>query len=99
MLFLAQRNFEGLRGQGLAKTMLKVLVASTLMALAVHMASEQLSHIVPPTSLGGELLLVGGAGGIGLVTYGLLVWLLQVEEIGRLRELTVGRWLARLRTR
>lgn len=98
MLFLAQRNFEGLRGQDLSKTVLKVLVASALMALAVYLTRGQLSQRVPATSLWGELLVVGGAGGMGLVTYGLLVWLLQVEEMRRLRELSLGRWFARLRT-
>ncbi len=95
MLFLTHRHFDGLRGQGLAQTTLKVLVASGLTGFVVYLM-RQLTGLVASTSLWGELLIVGGAAGLGLISYAVLASLLRVEEIRLIRELVLSRWVSKL---
>ena len=95
MLFLTHRHFDGLRGQGLAQTSLKVLVASGLTGFVVYLM-RQLTGLVASTSLWGELLIVGGAAGLGLISYAVLASLLRVEEIRLIRELVLSRWASKL---
>jgi len=95
MLFLTHRHFDGLRGQGLAQTTLKVLVASGLTGFVVYLM-RQLTGLVASTSLWGELLIVGGAAGLGLISYAVLASLLRVEEIRLIRELVLSRWASKL---
>ncbi len=95
MLFLTHRHFDGLRGQGLAQTTLKVLVASGLTGFVVYLI-RQLTGLVASTSLWGELLIVGGAAGLGLISYAVLASLLRVEEIRLIRELVLSRWASKL---
>jgi putative peptidoglycan lipid II flippase len=90
MLLLTHRHFDGLSGQRLAQTALRVLVASGLTGIVVYLTSR-LVGIVAAASLWGELLVVGGAGGLGLISYAFLAWLLRLEEIGRMRELALSR--------
>jgi putative peptidoglycan lipid II flippase len=92
MLFLAHRHFDGLRGQRLAQTILRVLIASGLTGFLVYLSVQQLGDVVASIPLWGELLIVGGAGGLGLIAYTLLVWLLRVEETRRMRKLFSDRW-------
>jgi len=91
MLLLTQRHFDGLRGQGLGQTILKVLVASGLMGFVVYLSVRWLAGVVASGSLWSELLVVGGAGGLGLIAYVLLAWLLRVGEIRVIRELALSR--------
>ncbi len=95
MLFLTHRHFDGLRGQGLAQTAMKVLVASGLMALVVYMM-RQLTGLIASASLWGELLIVGGTGGLGVISYPLLASLLRVEEIRLMRESVLSRLVSKL---
>ncbi len=96
MLYLAHRSFDGLRGQGLARTALKVLVASALTGCVVYLSVPYLASIAGPGSLWGEPLIVAGAAGLGVSCYALLVWALRVEEITQIRELITPRWVARM---
>lgn len=99
MLLFTHRHFDGLRGQALSTTALKVLVASLVTGLVVQLSLLQLTTMVPSSSLWGELLVVGGSGGLGLVTYGFLVCSLRIEGVGRMRELALSTWLGGLRSR
>lgn len=90
MLLVTQRHFNGLQGQGLPKTVLKVLFASVLTGFVIHFAVVQLTGMVTSSSLWSELVIVVGAGGLGLLGYGLLVWVLRVEDFSRLRELVLS---------
>ncbi len=90
MLFLVHRHFDGVRGQGLVRTLLKVLVASGATGFIVYLTA-QLAGPVAPASLWGEVLIVGGAGALGLGIYALLVWLLRVEEAALILELGLSR--------
>jgi putative peptidoglycan lipid II flippase len=92
MLILTHRHFDGLRGQRLMQTILRVLFASALTGFVVHLSVKQLGDAVASIPLWSELLIVGGAGGLGLIAYTLLVLLLRVEETRQIRKLVLGRW-------
>jgi putative peptidoglycan lipid II flippase len=80
MLWLLSRRMGGLRGQGVMAVTVKALVASALMGLVVYGALSALEGSLDGAGTLRELALVAGAGGAGLVAYGLAVTLLRVEE-------------------
>jgi putative peptidoglycan lipid II flippase len=84
MLVLARLRLGGLGGHGLWALALKAALASLVMALAAWGVMRVLMRVAPAGWLG-NLLIVGGAGGVGLAIYGLLVWLFKFEEIHLLR--------------
>ncbi len=94
MLILLRRNMGGLSGHSVWGLALKAAVASAVMGGAVHVAAEVVAQIVP-AGLIGEALLVGGGGLAGAVIYGVLAFLLRVEEVGLLGQ-AVLEWGRRL---
>ncbi len=98
MLYLAHRHFDGLRGQALMQTALKVLLASVLTGALLYLSLPLLARIAARVSVWGELLVVAGAGFLGLVSYAFLVWALRVEGVGQVWELISKGWAARLRS-
>jgi len=98
MLYLAHRHFDGLRGQALTLTAFKVLVASGLTGAVVYLSLPLLDGIATHVSVWGELLIVLGAGALGLASYAVLVWALRVEEIGQIRELITTAWSTGVRS-
>ncbi len=80
MLVLAWTRFDGLGGHGLWSLALRATVASLVMAPATWEAMRILTAVVPPGMMG-RVLVVGGAGGVGIVAYGLLALLLRMEEL------------------
>jgi putative peptidoglycan lipid II flippase len=94
MLALAWRRLGGLGGHGLWSLALKAAFASLVMAVAVWGVMQSLAQVVLPGWFG-NLLIVGGGGGLGAALYGLLVWLFKFEEVHLLR-VTVRDALRRL---
>ncbi|HHH42283.1 MAG TPA: murein biosynthesis integral membrane protein MurJ, partial [Chloroflexi bacterium] len=94
MLALTRRRLGGLEGRSLWGLTLKATLASLAMGGAVWGVARALAGVAP-AGLAGELLVVGGAGGTGLVVYGLLALALRMEEI-RLLRLALTDGLARL---
>lgn len=84
MLVLAQVRLGGLRGHGLWSLAAKATLASLVMALAAWGVMYALTQVALDGWLG-NLLIVSGAGGVGVAVYGLLVWLFKFEEIHLLR--------------
>jgi putative peptidoglycan lipid II flippase len=84
MLVLARRTLGGLGDHGLWALVGRATLATLLMALVTWGGAWALSAVGLP-GLPGELLVVGGAGGLGLVIYGLLALALGVKELGMLR--------------
>jgi putative peptidoglycan lipid II flippase len=80
MLWLLNRRMGGLRGQGVLAVTVKALAASAPMGLVVYGALAALEGLPGGAGTLHELALVAGAGGAGLVAYGLGVTLLRVEE-------------------
>lgn len=94
MLVLAHRRLGLLRGQGLILALGKALLAATVMALMAYGAARGLEAFVGGGLLG-ETLIVVGAGGVGFLTYTLLILVLRSEEAGLVIELVRGVWQGR----
>ncbi|MBU0704472.1 MAG: murein biosynthesis integral membrane protein MurJ [Chloroflexi bacterium] len=84
MLALTRRRLGGLGDHGLWPLVLKATLGSLVMAAATWIVMRGLAAVSPPGLLG-ELLVVGGAGTVGMAVYGLLALALQIEEIHLLR--------------
>ncbi|MBN1811256.1 MAG: murein biosynthesis integral membrane protein MurJ [Anaerolineae bacterium] len=84
MLVLARLRLGGLGGHGLWTLAVKATLASLVMALAAWGAMHALAQVALDGWLG-NLLIVGGAGSVGLAIYGFSVWLFKFEEIDLLR--------------
>ncbi len=94
MLALARHRMGGLEGRKLLGLTLKAVLAALVMGAAVAGLVHLLSGVAP-AGLAGELLVVGGAGGVGVLAYGLLALGLRMEEVHLLR-LALADGLARL---
>ncbi len=81
MLFLLRRRIGGLGGRGLRKTVFTAVSLSAIMGVVVHLLVLALGGILSPGTLG-ELLLVAVPGLAGLGVYGLLAFLVGMDEIG-----------------
>ena len=84
MLVLIRRRLGRLDDRGLWSLVLKSTLASLVMAAITWGVLRVLAGLVPPGLLG-ELLIVGGAGGVGVALYGLLALVLGLEEIHLIR--------------
>ncbi len=80
MLVLLQRRLGGLGGHGIMTLAFKALSASVVMGGVTYLALSGLQGVLDASTLGGKLVIVGGAGGVGLATYLGMIALLRVEE-------------------
>ena len=94
MLVLTRHRLGGLGGHGLWPLISKAAFGSLVMAAVAWGVMRALAAVVPPGLLG-ELLIVGGAGGVGVATYGLVALLFRIEEIHLIRA-AIGDSLSRL---
>jgi putative peptidoglycan lipid II flippase len=86
MLWLVGR-IGSLRGRGLERTALKSLAASLAMGALTFASAQWLLTHFPGQALLSEVMVVGGAGCVGLVVYGTLVKWLRIEEVNLLTTL------------
>ncbi|HUV72900.1 MAG TPA: murein biosynthesis integral membrane protein MurJ [Anaerolineae bacterium] len=91
MLYLAHRYFDGLRDQGLGKSSAKVIIASAVTGVAVLISIPWLTRLAAVSATWGELLVVLSGGCLGLLTYGIMTWLLRVEDVTYLRKMVAAR--------
>jgi putative peptidoglycan lipid II flippase len=94
MLVLAHRRLGLLRGQGLLLALSKALLASTVMALMAYGTARGVEAFAGGGLLG-ETLIVVGAGGVGFVTYTLLILGLRSEEASLVIGLVKAVWQGR----
>jgi len=80
MLVLLQRRLGGLGGHGIMALAFKTLSASLVMGGVTYLALNELQGVLDANTLVGKLVIVGGAGGVGLATYLGMIALLRVEE-------------------
>jgi putative peptidoglycan lipid II flippase len=80
MLALFQRRMGGLGGHGIMVLAFKALFASLVMGGVTYFALSELQGVLDANTLVGKLVVVGGAGGVGLATYLGMIALLRVEE-------------------
>lgn len=88
MLILGQRRLGGLDYHDLGPLTLKAILASLGMAGVSSSVARALTRVMPVELLG-EVMVVVGAGGAGLVVYALLAAVLKIEEIRLLRSAAV----------
>jgi putative peptidoglycan lipid II flippase len=81
MLVLSQRRMGGLRGLGIGTTLLKAAAASALMGLVVRALGDRIGLAVGGGGKAAWLAVVGGAGGVGLLTYLALGWAMRMEAL------------------
>jgi len=81
MLVLLHRRMDGLRGGRLGITAGKATLAAAVMGGAVWGTARWLATQVPPGTLAGEVIVVGGGLAIGVAVYGVLGLALGVEEL------------------
>jgi putative peptidoglycan lipid II flippase len=91
MLYLSHRYFDGLRGQRLGATAVKVIVASAVTGVAVLLGTPWLAGWAGLFATWGELLIVLAGGLLGLLVYGVMAWMLRVEDVGYLRKTVVDK--------
>jgi len=91
MLYLSHRYFDGLRGQRLGATAVKVIVASAVTGVAVLLGTPWLAGWADLFATWGELLIVLAGGLLGLLIYGVMAWMLRVEDVGYLRKTVVNK--------
>ncbi|MBM4466578.1 MAG: murein biosynthesis integral membrane protein MurJ [Chloroflexi bacterium] len=80
MLALIQRRLGGLGGHGIMALACKTLSASLVMGGVTYLVLSGLQGVLDVNTLVGKLAVVGGAGGVGVVTYLGMIALLRVEE-------------------
>ena len=80
MLALIQRRLGGLGGHGIMALAFKTLCAALAMGGVVYFGLSGLQGAVEANTLVGKLAIVGGAGGVGVVTYLGMIAVLRVEE-------------------
>lgn len=75
------RRIGGLHGQNLAGTILRALIAATVMGLITYMLASPLTDRTEAYGLLGEITLVGGAAGVGAVVFLFVGYRLQLQEL------------------
>jgi putative peptidoglycan lipid II flippase len=80
MLALFQRRMGGLGGHGIMALAFKALFASLVMGGVTYLALSGLQRVLDANTLVSKLVIVGGAGGVGLAMYLGMIALLRVEE-------------------
>ena len=99
MLYLSHRQFDGLRGQDLPITAVKVASASLLMAAAVLVIYPHLAGLTTLWPTWGELVEVVIGGIVGVATYAVMIWFLRVKEVAYMRESIASGFRSALRAR
>jgi putative peptidoglycan lipid II flippase len=98
MLYLVHRNFDGLRGQRLGRSVGKVVVASAVTGVALLITLPWLVYLSAFWPTWGELLVVLCGGSLGLLAYGIMAWLLRMEDVTYLRRIVAARLASGLRS-
>ncbi len=80
MLVLIQRRLGGLGGHGIMALAFKALFASLAMGGATYLTLSGLQTALDANTLAGKLVIVGGAGGVGVIIYLGMIVVLRVEE-------------------
>ncbi len=86
MLDLLQRRMGELGRYGIMPLVIKTLFASLVMGGVTYLVLGRLQGALGADTLVSKLVIVGGAGGVGLVTYLGMIALLRVEEAKLVRD-------------
>lgn len=79
MVWLLRRHLGGLGGHGIALTTAKAAIAALVTGGIAYFSADQLLQRLPATTLS-EVIIVLGAGAIGVAVYLLFVYLFNIRE-------------------
>ncbi|KPL22052.1 MAG: hypothetical protein AMJ93_08135, partial [Anaerolineae bacterium SM23_84] len=91
MLALLRRRAGSLECQRIPAAIGRIALSSALMGIAVYLCLAGLRAVLPGEGLGTRVLLVVGAGSVGLLVYGFSVTRLGVSEAAMLRDMVLRR--------
>jgi putative peptidoglycan lipid II flippase len=91
LLWLLRGRLGGLDGGPIAVAFAKIATASIAMGLAAQGGETWLRNVVPGGSAAAQLVRVGAAIGIGLLTLGLSARLLRIREFDQALRLVTNR--------
>ena len=91
MLWLLQRQLGGLRGFGISTAIWKAVAASIVTGLVAYGVGETAVLLLPVAGFTGRLIIVGLAGGLGLLAFLGLVRLLSITEVQMLHRTLTAR--------
>lgn len=92
LLWLLRQRLGGIEGGRLGAALLKILLASLVMAIAAQQTAERLAVAIPGSQLPAQLLRVFGAIGIGLLVLAASARLLRIQEFSEAYRLIAGRF-------
>lgn len=78
---LLWRRVGGLRGQALFSTLVRAILAAAIMGVCTFGALIMLQNVVSDATLIGEIILVVGAGSVGLFVFAGVGYWLQLQEL------------------
>lgn len=80
LLYILRRRWHGIKGPGLARTLLKSLLASLVMAGVIVLADMLWRAIAPGASLSMTIMRLALEGALGLMTFVIVALLLRMNE-------------------
>ena len=91
-LWLMRRELNGIDGTRIAKSLVRVLIASAVMAGAAWGANALLTQWLPGQALALQIIRLALSIGTALLTLALAAQALRIEEFGEARDLVLGRF-------
>jgi putative peptidoglycan lipid II flippase len=91
-LWLMRRELNGIDGTRIAKALVRVLIASAVMAGAAWGANAVLTQWLPGQALALQIVRLALSIGTALLTLALAAQALRIEEFGEARDLVLGRF-------
>ena len=90
-LTMLRREIGGIEGTRMAQSLVKVLIASAVMAVVAWGSNWLLVDALPGTAIPFQIARLGTAIGLSLATLALLAQVLHIPEFGEARDLVLGR--------
>jgi peptidoglycan biosynthesis protein MviN/MurJ (putative lipid II flippase) len=87
MLVIIRRQIGSLSGYGILITGVKSLIAAIVVGAVAYLTAEFVSNVVDLSTFSGKLLVVLVSGGLGVLVYTGMVFLLDLRDAKSLRSL------------
>jgi putative peptidoglycan lipid II flippase len=95
LLWLLHRQLDGIDGREIVTVLLKISVASAVMAMAIVATGYGLSGVLPGTSFTGRTVRLGASIGVGLAALAAAARLLRIREFDETVSMMIGRFRSR----
>jgi putative peptidoglycan lipid II flippase len=90
-----RRQLGGLDGRRIGSSTIRIAFASAVSAIVAWLVAKGVASVADISTLGGQLMQVGGAVVAALVVYGALAALLRMDEFRPLLQMVTGRFSRR----